>query len=1023
MDDEEDTGSREIYDKPDISGIEGERIPSPEHEEGRQRPGAPSSTGYGGSPSRRGKPHEPVYGDRGDSPITNNLPLPRRSRGEHTEDPGRRFGFGRERRGGHGRGKTDGELSEGEGKAGVSDRGKVGKDEASLEDFAKDAMAAAELAGGRYGKAIAWLAKRKKKAGGVSIVVGLIFMVIFAFNIIQGPLQVIHMGQVLGKAFTDQDTAAEIREKGLVRWFRSGNIGETRVGLLGSEITKRALAKLEAEGITFEVDANTGHLKGVNIDQARNSMYGDMSVEDARTQIAKDNGIPLDKVTHVSGDNGSAKFKITDIGDLSRLSSRDVISQSFDSAGFGRTARLVAFRPVADFLGKPSILHPWKILKEKVRGRFFSSEATKQLVQEEKNNQTSITEESPETKALVDDERNALEEQSRVRSATSVAIGLQAGICLAREVANRVPDINWGTVVQPAASLATFAMAEGSQTQAGDDLVIQQPGATVLNYVSKAGQTVWESLPLQILAGKVNPGGIDLPDEYKQAFSFASTSANIVKTLDKYGANYLCSTVAQIGGAIAGVALIATGPGGTITSKLLSSGGQLIAGAVVANAIVKFLPKLIASEAPPVTTLTGPLGGGFAAFGAMAMNNMSSASFGGTVLSSNERTTLQSYNDKMEQQKLKSESFATRIFNPYNSGSLVANIIDYQTLNPVLNFSNLIGSFVNPMRIFSTFSNAIFPKAYAEIKPEQVQYWEKAQFKELGISLKDLQDPKYDNPDNADAAAKILDAHDEYVDKALTCFGDKISKGSQGWDVEQVKAVNPASSEYQEAGCGDGSVAWTRIRFLVFDTLLAKGDVCYHGDEEVCKELHIDSAGEASVSGGSTGSLPTGSAQDLASQLLPYIKDGKISCNNQASNCPDIQNTAKGGSLKGGACYVNALDPKLLGMILELVKMGHKFVFSAICSDHPSNPASYHHLGKAADFNYVDGVFMGSAGEGGPWTGNVLSAGKKLDSDVASFMPKSTGFGQKNCHPTFNFLQGFDVFDDLCHHQHIQVED
>jgi hypothetical protein len=44
-----------------------------------------------------------------------------------------------------------------------------------------------------------------------------------------------------------------------------------------------------------------------------------------------------------------------------------------------------------------------------------------------------------------------------------------------------------------------------------------------------------------------------------------------------------------------------------------------------------------------------------------------------------------------------------------------------------------------------------------------------------------------------------------------------------------------------------------------------------------------------------------------------------------------------------------------------------------------------------------------------------------LDQDVASFMPKSTGFGQVQCHPTFDFLSSFVTFSDACHHQHIQV--
>lgn len=170
------------------------------------------------------------------------------------------------------------------------------------------------------------------------------------------------------------------------------------------------------------------------------------------------------------------------------------------------------------------------------------------------------------------------------------------------------------------------------------------------------------------------------------------------------------------------------------------------------------------------------------------------------------------------------------------------------------------------------------------------------------------------------------------------------------------------------------------------------------------------------------GALPSGDAKKLASDISEYIKSGKISCNNQASNCPDIQKTAAGQSIKGGACNVDALSPKLLAMVLKLAQMNHTFVISAICSDHPSNPQSYHHKGRAIDFNYIDGTFIGPGANDG-WYGDKLSKAKRLNNDIATFMPKSTGFGQQQCHPDFIFLKGFNVFNDLCHHQHIQVED
>ena len=203
-----------------------------------------------------------------------------------------------------------------------------------------------------------------------------------------------------------------------------------------------------------------------------------------------------------------------------------------------------------------------------------------------------------------------------------------------------------------------------------------------------------------------------------------------------------------------------------------------------------------------------------------------------------------------------------------------------------------------------------------------------------------------------------------------------------------------------------------------------KAAACYQGDTSACEYSGFGGKGTAQTQTSTTpGTLPAGSAKDLATQLLPFIANGKISCNGQASNCPDIQKTAAGQSLNGvGSCNVDAMDPQVLGILLALVQNGHTFILSALCSDHASNPTSAHHTGKAADFNTIDGVFMGPLPDV-PWTSAKTTAGSKLDQDIVSIAPSSVvSFGQAQCHPAFPFFQGYTVFNDDCHHQHIQVK-
>ncbi len=171
----------------------------------------------------------------------------------------------------------------------------------------------------------------------------------------------------------------------------------------------------------------------------------------------------------------------------------------------------------------------------------------------------------------------------------------------------------------------------------------------------------------------------------------------------------------------------------------------------------------------------------------------------------------------------------------------------------------------------------------------------------------------------------------------------------------------------------------------------------------------------------SAGSLPTGSSQSLAQQLLPFISSGKIVCGSAAggsgpADCQDIQNTAKGIPI-GGNCGVGALTPHLLGLILGLVQTdGWTLGISAICSNHSSEGCdaySGHTCGQSADFSIQNGA-----------TGAEAASDEKFVNDAAALLSTTGGsFGQIECHPTYPVLNNskFTTFNDTCTHQHIRA--
>jgi hypothetical protein len=242
-------------------------------------------------------------------------------------------------------------------------------------------------------------------------------------------------------------------------------------------------------------------------------------------------------------------------------------------------------------------------------------------------------------------------------------------------------------------------------------------------------------------------------------------------------------------------------------------------------------------------------------------------------------------------------------------------------------------------------------------------------------------------------------------------------------DVIPDHEVNPADGNYPD-NCNDTDENWHRVQMFVFDTLTMKAAACYEGDEESCTDLGASATSNQASITTSGGSLPQGTAKELAGQLVPLIDSGKIKCvgfGGNNFNCSDITNTAKGVSIRGGqGCRVDALTPTLLGMVLKLAQMGHTFLLSSLCSDHSNDGIGGHSTGQAVDFNNIDGVRMGPSPTT-PWSAQQIEVGQKLDQDIASFMPHATGFGQTQCHPTFSFLSGFNIFPDKCHHQHIQV--
>lgn len=864
-------------------------------------------------------------------------------------------------------------LDKAEQNGGVGSTGTVGTKEKSISDklgkgFTSGAIGAAAGAtgAGKLARAANFFKKRKKKTAAGAIVGTAATLGFISFSVFQGPLQVIHLAETLGSLFSNQDNASELRMRGLVRWAKSGNYGETRLGFMQSEINKRATAKLEKAGITFGTDRITGQFTGdIRIDQQKNSSVSNLSEENAKKRLAAEFGVSEDNVRRISGAGGldgkGAVFSVS-ARDAGQAFQRNMIKQAINLAGLSKIASAVSLRPVTTSLGRPSILHPWKKAQAKLEQKTADT-----LRKKESERQKKVTSRSEGANTRLQKIR---EKATGTRQAAGGALTIQLGLCVAKEVASEIPQINYEGVVVPSMALGADALAQGSQVKAGDDLASEQPGASVQNYKDSDGKTIWEGKALQALQNKKNLSGEDLDNGYKQAFSPNSSAAEVEKALDAAGGAFLCSPAGIAGGvALGAVAIVTAAPSGGLSVAAYAAGvGASVAATTVAiNALTSFLPKLIADEAPPVTELTGPAGGNLAAWGTKALANTSYMSSGGAAISKNESTELAAYNWELEQEELKSKSFAERVFDPYYKNSLFAQVITNQSFSIGQNIGSMSGLFASPANFFSGLPSLISPKASAVSSS-----YDWGDFRDMAFTKAELMDPRYnDNWNNANESAKILErTGDRYIEKAKTCFGVKLEKGDKGWDAikdpELIAQLNPASAKYQDANCPDrDNEDWTRIRFFIFDTQLAKGDECYSGDDkEICQELGAAqqvASDESTQTEGEDPSIVDGSVQELASKLLEYKEEGKYACTN-AEDCKDLELMKEGESIdcsknpcqRYQACQVNALDKRVLQLLIYLIEKGYKIGTYALCRSH-SQTGGVHDDGLALDISSVNG--------------------------------------------------------------------
>ncbi|HEX4774465.1 MAG TPA: hypothetical protein VH234_03030 [Candidatus Saccharimonadales bacterium] len=917
------------------------------------------------------------------------------------------------------------------------------------------------------------LKNRKVLVGGGS---GIIISVIVAFlSLSSGPLEFIHIAQLLEKFhFSAQQDGEASRLMKIARFINDPSKPQnTRLGIIGNAVANNLEAKIhDATGLNNKYNSQTGKFEGYSVDP-KHENFKDKTNQQIIDELVSTYGINESQITLTPQIKGAPEVSFNPDTGGSALNPINTVKSYRNQTGFARSllgkaglskvsawagTRVLTkragwtFHPIKalDSAYQQQLLKGGKKVFDKLKEQFNSQETSSIASDTTAPPSTpeNSNEQGPNGQPANDSNRtsaaNAGNSVQADPSETNVKAKIAGGgaalvgvACVMHGIDESVPKLREAKVIFPMMEFAGQFISLGSQAQSDQDITTAQLGLykPFLDGTNSQGQvtSTWnQAQSIQAELGEPQ-NGPDLP-----------------KSAQVFNAGVPFGFIDGIPG-LGGICSILGSPLGQIAGTILSPFATAFQSVAIGPLISDFTGWL---SGVPIDILkgAGAVDGNYINYGARAAADQQYASAGGTTMSSSDESNLKNTTVALDNKDFQSKSLAYRIFNPDDAQSLASNIMDnYGSSGIAQGFASMFHSFGSiftaALRVPATLFSGI---THAASQPYDYHGLQK-----VGFTAADLANPLFDNsfqngcdvtggckkPDGTPVGPTISQsvlgdpanpnqANKDVITKVNTCFGDTISNDGTMWNIDYGSApLDMYSDAYTSANCDSHDTSWMRVRFWILDTQTLEGYDCSQSNsstaDQSCTDIGFNTSGSGSSSTTTaptaSSPAPTGSAKDLAAQLLPYISQKKISCNNQASDCPDIQNTANGVSIKGGqGCQVDSLQPGLLGMLLKLVQMGHTFVLSAICSDHSNDGLGGHAGGRAADFNIIDGVFMGP--DDVPWDSTKIAAGQKLDQDIASFMPKSTGFGQIQCHPAFPFLSGFNTFNDTCHHQHIQVE-
>ncbi|PJE65304.1 hypothetical protein COU91_02370 [Candidatus Saccharibacteria bacterium CG10_big_fil_rev_8_21_14_0_10_47_8] len=756
--------------------------------------------------------------------------------------------------------------------------------------------------------------KRRTVLGGGAV--GTIVAILLFFAIGSGPLQFIHIAQLMEQFhFSANEDAADGRFMQTVRYLRDPTKPQNvRLGVLANRYANKIEAKFSNIGVESLYTEHFGFGDGFAVDPAKfaESQLGnlrDKSPQNIKKIFKEQFGYDL-----VEGSGKTAGKLVLSSAELDPIKNpvkyRRLVKRFSIAAG----TAVIPADIQARVMGKRAGVtwHPIKkidnrILRnvetwwtERIKGVEKGAASPEPALnsstkdgdpQEKLDRATNVRDEAGSTsekgKAVGNEPSKLLAFQDHIATKLTGGAAAVAGIlCLAKSIPGHADEIKHTQVVLPLMRMGVEAIAVGNQVKSGQDVNLQQLGkySKLLNGTTPGRTdqkpTSWSSArSIQAELGQPQTG----PDADKTAKG-AGNSSTPFDFLNEDGLGTaldgVCSSVGQ---ALSAVISFAGGPISTLVG--------FVVGQVAIPPVESALAHWLAGEAID-PNVAGADYGNYINYGARLAANDQAISTGGRELNATEVAQLKADENADSQYEFKNHNIAYKLLNPYDSRSYISKVIDQQNPDAMQNVSNLAYSFLNISKSVAKLPQKLF-LGIAHAAPAQPYDYG---FSKYGFSTGELNNPLVKNPINnachlfgcinetdhsknitgfmVDANGQLSDAGQKYVDRAKKCFNIIIEQDDEdNWGVSSKDDV----PRYSDLGseCKDSGDDWLRVRFFIFDTQNMDADACYEGDEQSCINIGMQEAPTANPAAGAAievEALKTLNGQDLSANQSKWIK-------------------------------------------------------------------------------------------------------------------------------------------------------